>query len=479
MRHAAVAPARTVAATVPSFTRVRRGTLQRCGAGPCTCGCESGADHEHDAREAGATSGAAPAAVQAALASPGQPLDGRTRSSLERRLGHDFGRVRVHTDARAAASARAVHANAYTVGSDVVFGSGQYAPGTGAGRRLLAHELAHVIQQGEAPRHGEAREATSAGSPEREAEASERLAGTGGPPDAGVPETAPADAGARAPDAEAPAEAPAPAPAEAAPEEAPPAAPPPPPLRWDHVKLHRWDALWWFCGERPAGFSTTARLRATGHTDPTALAWTITQGSDKVEFIGTPAGADVDIRSKAGSARLDDVKVEVREGATAVYLGTLTVRKPHRLIQRSVRDFNGCPPAFPACPAACPAHWTEIGYRVVDNVGGTVVGATVNENFPAAKVNDQPNDWVNPASFSSVPVWPNTDGTFIDFWSVWCGTPSPVAPGAAGAATSVDRLRHEFYVGSRVSGRGCRVQTHTAHRYLGHTRHEGITTPAP
>jgi hypothetical protein len=66
---------------------------------------------------------------------------------MEPRFGHDFSRVRVHTDARAAESAEAVHATAYTVGRDVVFGAGQYAPQSEAGRRLLAHELAHVVQQ--------------------------------------------------------------------------------------------------------------------------------------------------------------------------------------------------------------------------------------------------------------------------------------------------------------------------------------------
>jgi hypothetical protein len=77
----------------------------------------------------------------------GQPLDPATRASMEPRLGHDFSRVRVHTDAKAAESARAVNARAYTVGRQIVMGAGQYAPGTTAGRGLLAHELAHVVQQ--------------------------------------------------------------------------------------------------------------------------------------------------------------------------------------------------------------------------------------------------------------------------------------------------------------------------------------------
>jgi hypothetical protein len=67
---------------------------------------------------------------------------------MESRFGHDFSGVRVHTDAHAAGSAQTLNALAYTVGSDVVFGPGRYAPETDAGRRLLAHELAHTIQQG-------------------------------------------------------------------------------------------------------------------------------------------------------------------------------------------------------------------------------------------------------------------------------------------------------------------------------------------
>ena len=100
--------------------------------------------------EAGVAGTEAPASIDAALAAPGRPLDAGTRSVMEARLGHDFSRVRVHTGARAAASASDVGARAYTVGHDVVFGAGQFAPGTLGGRRLLAHELTHVVQQREA-----------------------------------------------------------------------------------------------------------------------------------------------------------------------------------------------------------------------------------------------------------------------------------------------------------------------------------------
>jgi Domain of unknown function (DUF4157) len=90
---------------------------------------------------------AAPASVDQALASPGTPLELKLRQNMEQRFGHDFSRVRVHSGAAAGQSTRAVNAAAYTVGGHIVFGAGQYAPGTTAGRRLLAHELTHVVQQ--------------------------------------------------------------------------------------------------------------------------------------------------------------------------------------------------------------------------------------------------------------------------------------------------------------------------------------------
>jgi hypothetical protein len=82
------------------------------------------------------------------LRSPGRPLDTETQTFFEQRLGHDFSRVRVHTDEQAARSAQEVNALAYTVGRDISFGSGQFAPDTEAGQKLLAHELAHVVQNG-------------------------------------------------------------------------------------------------------------------------------------------------------------------------------------------------------------------------------------------------------------------------------------------------------------------------------------------
>ncbi|MEK6804810.1 MAG: DUF4157 domain-containing protein [Nitrospirota bacterium] len=88
----------------------------------------------------------APPSVHEILASAGRPLDQPTRSFFESRFGYDFGHVRVHADAAASESAQAVNALAYTVGSHVVFRTGQFDPQSHSGRRLLAHELTHVVQ---------------------------------------------------------------------------------------------------------------------------------------------------------------------------------------------------------------------------------------------------------------------------------------------------------------------------------------------
>jgi hypothetical protein len=89
----------------------------------------------------------APRIVHEVVRSPGRPLDPASRKWMESRLGHDFGRVRVHTDSLAGKAARSVGAQAYTVGHHIVFGTGRYRPRSNAGRHLIAHELAHVAQQ--------------------------------------------------------------------------------------------------------------------------------------------------------------------------------------------------------------------------------------------------------------------------------------------------------------------------------------------
>src|SRR5688572_941022 len=89
----------------------------------------------------------APASVDQALASPGSPLEPSLRQDMEQRFDYDFSQVRVHSGPAAEQSARDVNANAYTVGHNVVFGSGRFIAGTHEGRRLIAHELTHVVQQ--------------------------------------------------------------------------------------------------------------------------------------------------------------------------------------------------------------------------------------------------------------------------------------------------------------------------------------------
>ncbi len=107
----------------------------------------------------------------AAFRERGLPLDTATRSHMEKAFGRDFSHVRVHTDTPAAASARALGARAYTLGADIAFASGRYAPSTPAGRSLIAHELAHVVQQRQP--------GSSSGGAEERADAAGRRAAAG------------------------------------------------------------------------------------------------------------------------------------------------------------------------------------------------------------------------------------------------------------------------------------------------------------
>jgi Domain of unknown function (DUF4157) len=181
-----VAPTATTS-TAPVLT----GLLQR----KCACGGSAGITEECDdcaskhlklqrraiSREQPSS---IPSIVHEVLSSPGQPLDLETCAFMEPRFGHDFSRVRVHTDARAAKSAKAVNALAYTVGRNVVFGAGQYAPQLAQGRQLLAHELAHVVQQASAPATGSLEIGDAHGVSEREADnAATRALGAGIQPD--------------------------------------------------------------------------------------------------------------------------------------------------------------------------------------------------------------------------------------------------------------------------------------------------------
>jgi hypothetical protein len=126
----------------------RKCGCDRSSRGSCGCRKKRGTTLQRAAVQSTAVS-EVPEVVQAVVRSSGRPLEPAARRLFEPRFGRDFSRVRVHTDAQAAASARAVDALAYTVGQHIIFGSGQYHPGTLAGQQLIAHELTHTLQQGD------------------------------------------------------------------------------------------------------------------------------------------------------------------------------------------------------------------------------------------------------------------------------------------------------------------------------------------
>jgi hypothetical protein len=136
-------------ASAPHFGAVAVRRKCACeGSGKPCAECEEEKNKVQRKATAAITPTDAPPVVHDVLSSPGQPLDSATRSLMEPRFGRDFGRVRIHTGDQAARSARTMNALAYTVGPDVVFDSNRYVPATQEGQKLLAHELAHVAQQG-------------------------------------------------------------------------------------------------------------------------------------------------------------------------------------------------------------------------------------------------------------------------------------------------------------------------------------------
>lgn len=113
----------------------------------CAPGADGDTAHKMSQRSAVDETEGAPATVDEVVRSSGRAMDSRTRAFMETRFGRDFARVRVHTDGKAAESARSIHALAYTVGDHIAFGAGRYAPESHEGSNLLAHELAHTVQQ--------------------------------------------------------------------------------------------------------------------------------------------------------------------------------------------------------------------------------------------------------------------------------------------------------------------------------------------
>lgn len=153
---------RAVAAkAAPAAKPVARLSSNRLLQRRCACADNEGARCEECSKTklqrkaaGGLGSPRAPAIVDEVLRRQGAPLDPDARAFMEQRFAHSFADVRVHTGSDAARSARAVNAHAYTVGRDIVFAGGNYAPETVHGRQLLAHELTHVVQQRGAPAAG-------------------------------------------------------------------------------------------------------------------------------------------------------------------------------------------------------------------------------------------------------------------------------------------------------------------------------------
>ena len=145
-------PAPQPASRLNSASGQTPGLQRQCDCGSAGVQCEACKEKEEGPLQRKTTGKAAdngvPPIVHEVLRSPGQPLDHATRAHFEPRFGYDFGQVRVHTDTQAGKSAAAIQALAYTAGNNLVFGTGQYAPDSESGRRLLAHELVHVVQQG-------------------------------------------------------------------------------------------------------------------------------------------------------------------------------------------------------------------------------------------------------------------------------------------------------------------------------------------
>ena len=148
----------------PTYGPAHSGVLQR----KCACGGSPGISGECDScRQNQVRRTEVPQVVQDVLHSPGHPLDSPAQSFFAGRFGHDFSHIRVHSDSLASVSAASIGARAYTVGSHIAFAGGQYSPTSLEGRRLLAHELTHAVQQ----QGGRASELQIVDSPTHEREA--------------------------------------------------------------------------------------------------------------------------------------------------------------------------------------------------------------------------------------------------------------------------------------------------------------------
>ncbi len=155
------------------------GAAKSCECGACA-DCREAGPASPAARRGALDSASPPAMVREARQAPGRALDAPTRRAMELRFGHDFGKVRIHADADAAQAAQSMAAHAYTIGDDIFFAPNAFDPQSRAGLDLLAHELAHVVQQeGAGSRGGDERVATAASHHEKAADESAREVAAG------------------------------------------------------------------------------------------------------------------------------------------------------------------------------------------------------------------------------------------------------------------------------------------------------------
>jgi hypothetical protein len=284
-----------------------------------------------------------PPIVHQVLRSIGESIDPQTRTFMASRFGHDFSRVRVHTNAEAAASARAVNALAYTVGSHVVFGHGQYAPHSAAGRRLIAHELAHGIQQRFAtPALDGLHIDDASSSAEREGSKAADAVMSGNAPHLTRRETVLAR---QTPTAEQPASLPTaptygvtPEPTTTERGDSPgpghplPRVPPCPlgitgPKEVNHYCAAYVPSDAASCGTFPAPNIT---LTATGAAAGKTLTWDVVDGAKLASIVGATKGDKVDIKGDDASVTKEDVAIRVSDGTCAAR-HTITVRKPTKM----------------------------------------------------------------------------------------------------------------------------------------------------
>jgi hypothetical protein len=142
--------ANAITSTAEPMLARKCAACESTGSSCASCATEPEETIQRKTQSSASTAGASTPASPVDSLDSGEPLNPETRMLMEARFGADLSRVRVHTDNRAAESARSVHALAYTIGRDIVFGASQYAPQTSVGQKLLAHELTHFIQQSSA-----------------------------------------------------------------------------------------------------------------------------------------------------------------------------------------------------------------------------------------------------------------------------------------------------------------------------------------